>query len=156
MEQLEYADLEKLKLICSPLILYVTDYLLNEVENINIASKEIKYYTILTKLYLDSKKIFILYDGFSTYIWVGTQIPKILIFNLFGVEEFYQIVDIQPFNTEASIRLYNLVRNSIVLCIEDGIGHQSFLNKLIHDNSMGLPSYNEFLAMLQRSLIQGY
>lgn len=156
MDQLEYADLESLKLICSPIMLDVTDYLLNDFKDRNSAYQDIKYYSYLTKLYLDPRRIFILYDGFSSWIWIGTQIPQTLIFNLFGVEEFYQIVEVQPFNNEASIRLYGLIRRQIILCIENGIGHQSFLNKLIHDNSMGLPAYDEFLAMLQKSIIQGY
>lgn len=156
LDQLENSDLESQKLICTPLMLDVTDYLLNDAENRVTAYKRIQYFTILTKLNLNSTKIFILYDGFSTLIWVGSQIPQTFIYNLFGVEEFYQIVDIQPLETEASIRLFSLVRKSVNLCIENGIGHQSFMNKLIHDRSMGLPAYDEFLVMLQKSIIQGY
>lgn len=156
IEQLEYANLENLKLMCTPLMLDVTDYLLNDAESRAVAYNRIIYFTILTKLNIDSNKIFILYDGFSTWIWIGSQIPQTLIFNLFGVEEFYQIVDIQPLDNEASIRFYGLFRENVNLCIENGIGHQSFMNKLIHDRSMGLPAYDEFLAMLQKSIIQGY
>lgn len=156
MEQLEFADLEFLKLICSPVMIDVTDYLLNDIENRATAYNRIKCFSRLTKLNLDSSKIFILYDGFSTWIWIGTRIPQALIFNIFGVEEFYQIVDIQPLDSEASVRLFGLVRKNINLCIENGIGHQSFLNKLIHDRSMGLPAYDEFLVMVQKSIIQGY
>ncbi|OHS96563.1 hypothetical protein TRFO_37271 [Tritrichomonas foetus] len=149
LEQMEKANLDYLWQICYPTLTDLTVYLMENGELNNYP---------LQKIMLDSTRIYMLYDGFSTWIWVGKKISQHLLQTLFKCNEFYEIseMNFQQNETEESIKLFSLVKKSVKLCLDNGIGHQSFLNRLIEDQTMGLPAYTQFLGKLQSFILQGF
>ena len=144
IEQMEHASLDSLIQMCFPQLLNVTEYLVNDGE---------EHPCLLKRNSLNSSNIYILYDLFSTWIWVGSNISQALLISLFNCSEFYQIEELKPLNTDISIKLYSLIKRGVKLCLESGIGHQSFLNKMVEDPSMDIPGYIRFLMDIQNNIL---
>lgn len=147
MDQVEFASCSELKTISMPVLADITDYLLTD--------GPVIYNSMLTRSKLHSHRLYLLYDGFSTYIFVGNNIPHEIMISVFSAEEMYQVVDIVLQDNEMSRKIFSLLSKSIKLCVENGVGMQTFLNKLNYDRTMNLPSYQEFLTKLQKEIIQG-
>ena len=143
--QLNKLSSSDLSIICYPHLYYLNDYLLDDLKQ----PKTCK----LKKFSLDSSGIYLMYDGFSTWIWVGKLLSEDLCLKLFNCSETCFIEDIQQNENKESEKLFNLIKNNINLCVEDRFGNSSFIKHMIEDETIDLPSYQEYLDLLKLNVM---
>jgi hypothetical protein len=129
---------------CYPVMMDVTDFVANQGPIRLLA---------LTKQSLWSHQLVLLDDALSTWIWIGKSLKSAMCIELFNEEEAFLVEMIEKNETAASQRLFSLVKSPIKLCVEDGIGHHSFLCRLVLDRGSSLPCESAFLGQLQKSIL---
>jgi hypothetical protein len=129
---------------CCPVMMDITDFVSDQGPARLLA---------LTKQSLWSHQLVLLDDVLSTWIWIGKSLKSMLCIDLFNEEEAFLVEMIEKNETAASQRLFSLVKSPIKLCVEDGIGHHSFLCRLILDAGSSLPCERAFIGQLQMSIL---
>jgi hypothetical protein len=129
---------------CYPVMMDITDFVSNQGPARLLA---------LTKQSLWSYQLVLLDDALSTWIWIGKSLKSALCMDLFNEEEAFLVEVVEINETAASQRLFSLVKSPIKLCVEDGMGHHSFLCRLVLDPGSSLPCESAFIGQLQRSIL---
>ena len=135
--QLGQKSPEELLAIANPELYEISDFLNNTGD-----LKPLK----CTEAELKTDRILLLYNGFSTYLWLGEKLDKDLCKRTFNKPSSYLIDVVQPIDTEESKRLYSLIKGVLRTSYETKPGAQIFLDRLIEDyTSTKMPSYHSWL-----------
>lgn len=125
-----------------PQLMEITSFIQNQGEIMLLSLSEIE---------LKTDRLIMLFDNFTTYVWVGRNIDQSLCEKIFGVSNPYLVKEIKPFDNEESMRFYSLLRGNIRLFREDENNtNLILLNRFVDDSSPSMPSYALWLSQLHR------
>ena len=105
----------------------------------------------LTEANLVTDRLYVLLDGFGTFVWIGRNLDKDLCKRTFGKGSAYIIEKVQPIDTDESRRLYSLFRGNVRQFIETKGTSVLFTDRLIEDSASLYPSYGHWLDMVNKA-----
>jgi hypothetical protein len=128
--------------------LEVSSYLAGETSDIEMVRSQSSL--------LDKNEVFFLDDGFSNWIWVGSDVSEDIVAGLFSSTSTGTVDDVNSLETELLRRLFSMVTHPLRICVQGGIGHNSFLARMVEDQSIGLPSIEGMICEIQRLIVRRY
>ncbi|KAH0788162.1 Protein transport protein SEC24 [Histomonas meleagridis] len=132
---------EKLLEIGFPQVMEITSYLKGE-GDIQILS--------LNEGELTNDRFVILYDGFNSYLWVGSKIDKEICKKVFGVQNPDLVNQVLEDGDEVLSRFRSLMRGNVRIFKESTSNLLVLYDRLVERASTTLPSYQQWLIQLHR------
>ena len=105
----------------------------------------------LTETNLVTDKLFVLLDGFGSFIWIGRNLDKDLCKRVFGKGSAYIVEKVQLMDSDESRRLYSLLKGNVRHFVETKGTSVLFTDRLIEDSASVYPSYGLWLDMVNKA-----